>query len=458
MPTSGSHGRFGGPKRWLALLSAILLSTLVLLQDLLWEPVKAALQQKIGTNPWALLPAILAVISIATAVPLIQSRLKGKADATSDAAAGRQDQRQRARLLNRLEHNYATYLNQSHEDAIKIDIGLSLVPNKTFRATTRILPTREEDQELPESMSLLELFDKGGALESDGVLILGDPGAGKTTLLLELAHQLTKRARADPKHPLPIYLPLSTWAVRRPQLGEWIVEQLGELYQVPQQLAHFWQEEAQILLLLDGLDEISKLDARIACARAINQFSQTYALPLLVCSRRVEYDMIGVRLQLATAVVLRPPNADTLLRYLLEAGPRMRPVATAVQNDPELLDLLRSPLLVNMLMLAYAGVTEPNISVTKGDVLERRRHLIADYVNTRLRLEQQTHIASDQNAQRDYAPGLTLNWLSALALYLSRHQRTVFLPARIQSDWLPTRLARRTVILIPSLAFGGLWV
>jgi uncharacterized membrane protein len=78
-----------------------LLSALVLLQDLLWEPVKTALQQKIGTNPWMLLPAILAVISIVTIVPLIQSRLQREAGTTADAAVGRQDPRQRARLLNR---------------------------------------------------------------------------------------------------------------------------------------------------------------------------------------------------------------------------------------------------------------------------------------------------------------------------------------------------------------------
>ena len=44
----------------------------------------------------------------------------------------------------------------------------------------------------------------------------------------------------------------------------------------------------------------------------------------------------------------------------------MQAVVAAVRRDPELLELLRSPLLVSMLTLTYAGVPEAQIHATTG--------------------------------------------------------------------------------------------
>ena len=101
------------------------------------------------------------------------------------------------------------------------------------------------------------------------LLILGEPGAGKSTLLLDLALRLSRNAMLDDAHPLPVVLPLSSWAVERPALQEWISEQLTLIYNVPAYLAQQWVQEEHILPLLDGLDEMEEA-AHPACIRAIN--------------------------------------------------------------------------------------------------------------------------------------------------------------------------------------------
>ena len=140
-----------------------------------------------------------------------------------DGAGGyRRDEEQRARLLTRLSRTYTEYLDQSieHDAIVKLQLELDWLPGRTFRPQDRLLPVPQRQAErLPAGTSLLQAFDRAGGLDGDGLLVLGEPGAGKTTLLFELARRLAERAHADPRHPLPVYLPLSSWATRRPPPG-----------------------------------------------------------------------------------------------------------------------------------------------------------------------------------------------------------------------------------------------
>src|SRR4051794_16357928 len=125
------------------------------------------------------------------------------------------------------------------------------------------------------------IFDELG----QALLILGAPGAGKTTLLLELARDLLDRAERDPAHLIPVVFHLSSWAVRRRPLADWLVDELAERYYVPRKQAQAWINAEQVLPLLDGLDEVAP-DHRAACVEAINTFRHQHGLvPLAVCSR-----------------------------------------------------------------------------------------------------------------------------------------------------------------------------
>ena len=102
----------------------------------------------------------------------------------------------------------------------------------------------------------------------------GGSGAGKTTLLLELARDLLDRAAQDAAHPIPVVFHLSSWAVRRRPLADWLVDELAERYYVPRKLAQAWINADQVLPLLDGLDEVAP-EHRAACVEAINTFRAT---------------------------------------------------------------------------------------------------------------------------------------------------------------------------------------
>ena len=139
---------------------------------------------------------------------------------------------------------------------------------------------------------------------SQELLILAEPGAGKSTLLVDLAQRLVERAEQDNEVPLPVILPLSSWAIKQPTLQEWLIEQLIQVYEVPKQVAAHWVQEEQILPLLDGLDEMEET-ARPACIAAINTYHQDHLVPLVVASRQSEYEVVAEheRLALQSAVV-----------------------------------------------------------------------------------------------------------------------------------------------------------
>ncbi len=113
--------------------------------------------------------------------------------------------------------------------------------------------------------TITQVFDQAAG----ELLILGEPGAGKSTLLLELARELLKRAKDNPDAPIPVVLMLSSWAIKKLPLEKWIVEELRKEYHIPSQVGQTWVETNQLLLLLDGLDEVAP-DALPACIEGIN--------------------------------------------------------------------------------------------------------------------------------------------------------------------------------------------
>jgi predicted NACHT family NTPase len=170
------------------------------------------------------------------------------------------------------------------------------------------------------------IFDELGR----AMLILGGPGAGKTTLLLELASDLLDRAEQDAAHPIPVVFHLSSWAVRRCPLADWLVDVLAEFYYVQRKLAQAWVADEQVLPLLDGLDEVAP-EHRAACVEAINTFRHGYGpVPLAVCSRAADYHALPVRVELSEAVVIEPLSPEQVNIYLKQAGKPLAGVRTAL--------------------------------------------------------------------------------------------------------------------------------
>src|SRR6266571_4063512 len=161
----------------------------------------------------------------------------------------------RIHMLRRLRLRYEQMLAQSLQGAVQVELGLVERPAAVqHTASLSLRLPKQLEHLLPAPACIREVYEWA----QQELLILGEPGSGKSTLLLELAHHLVQRAEEDAVQPLPIVLPLSSWAVDRSPLQEWLAEQVTLLYDVPRSLSRQWVQAEQVLPLLDGLDEMEE--------------------------------------------------------------------------------------------------------------------------------------------------------------------------------------------------------
>ncbi len=144
----------------------------------------------------------------------------------------------------------------------------------------------EEEPSISLGQSIYEIYDEA----SESLLILGRPGSGKTNALLQLARTLIERAEQDSDAPVPVILSLSGWEERRTSVAEWVVYELNLIqYGVPQDIGRQWIKNNDLVLLLDGLDEVSGRYKQ-ECIEALNNFVSEHGLMgIAVCSRYDEY-------------------------------------------------------------------------------------------------------------------------------------------------------------------------
>lgn len=156
------------------------------------------------------------------------------------------------------------------------------------------------DYPLPPNANILDVFND---LNRE-LLILGAPRGGKTVLLHQLASKLITQARQDTTKAIPIVFDLSSWTAERKPLADWLVDELHQKYQVPKTTAQTWIEGEKLLLLLDGLDEVTE-PYRDDCVDAINTYRQKYrTVDLAICSRVADYDALTSKLDLRGAVII----------------------------------------------------------------------------------------------------------------------------------------------------------
>ncbi|MCD5312330.1 NACHT domain-containing protein [Kineosporia babensis] len=196
-----------------------------------------------------------------------------------------------------------------------IDRNLHLDPRGTFQTQRQVKLRLEEIFVSLDAAVLNELngpdteHDEPSASESSGsrvvlgwktvlgahpqVVVLGDPGAGKTTLLRHLA-LANARALADPDAPredlpegrvrLPVLIRIGDYAQdetwRRSSLTDFLekfhdladcpADALGDLF--TQRLAN-----GDVLILLDGLDEITTVTDRTGVVKRVEEFVRRHA-------------------------------------------------------------------------------------------------------------------------------------------------------------------------------------
>jgi eukaryotic-like serine/threonine-protein kinase len=274
------------------------------------------------------------------------------------------------------------------------------------------------------------------------LLILGDPGAGKTTMLLELTRALLD---GPPSGPTPVVFHLASWAESRQPLAEWLAAELHRRYGVARRLGRAWIADEQVLPLLDGLDEVAD-EHRAGCADAIAGFLAEHGqLPVVVCCRTAEYEALGVKLRLRGAVLIRPLTGAQVERYLVAAGDSAAEVRALVHADARLRELLTTPLFLRMIVRTYGARATGPVTPLRGALPERRRRVLADYVDEMLSRPRAASPAPS------YSPEQTLRWLAWLARSMRQHSEGVFHLDWLQPSWLPGAAQRRLVTLAPAV-------
>ena len=270
-------------------------------------------------------------------------------------------------------------LASSLHHTVMLELGLERRPDAVDHPWDMVIERPEQPKKpLPSGTKIIDIFD-----ETRLLLILGEPGSGKTISMLELARDLIAHLKDDPDftQPVPVIFNLSTWSNKRQPLVDWLIEEFRTKYQTPKRISGAWLEERRILPLLDGLDEVER-PFREHCVTAINQFVIDYGgQGMVVCSRVTDYLDLSERLSFNRAMYIRPLTTAQIEGFLAQGGDRLAGLKEALENDQVLQTLAQSPLMLNVMGLAYqdtANLADPDLN----SVEARRKHLFDTYITT----------------------------------------------------------------------------
>ena len=335
-------------------------------------------------------------------------------------------------------------LKQSLHGQVLIDLGKEVWTEQTERPWEQILELPDQtSRRLRPGQPIGELFDEIGR----SLLILGAPGFGKTNTLLVLARELIGRAEDDPVQPIPVVFNLSSWSGPGQSLLDWLIKELWAKYQIPRKTGNSWLAANWIVPLLDGLDEVMTAK-RSACVEAINAYVQNDGVPgLAVCSRLKEYDNLPVRLRVAGAICLQPLTQQQVKDYIARSGNSLAGLSTALEEDPVLQTLANTPLMLDVMSLAYWDLpAEELTSEPLNTEKKRRNHLFDTYID-------KMFIRKGKGIE-GYAKEHTVDWLNWLARGMQQHGQTLFLIEQLQPSWLTTRSQQSVYVLGSRMVFG----
>jgi hypothetical protein len=363
--------------------------------------------------------------------------------------AAQRDLRNRRNMLERVKNDWVKgVLEKSLYHEVMLDLGLEERPDEVQHPWDMTLQMPEhENRALPPSTKIMQVFDEA----NHALLILGEPGSGKTTMLLELARDTIARAEQDPTQPIPVVFNLSSWADSKQTIADWLVQELRDKYNVSKKIAQPWVNNDDLLLLLDGLDEV-KAEQREACVRAINYFRNEHGqTALVVCSRIADYEALTAQLKLRGAVFIHPLTWQEIGEYLDRIGSELTAMRESLQRDTDLQELMQSPLMLGIMTLTYRGMSSAATADKSSDSIEIRRKRLFD-AYTQQMFER---VVRTKNAIYDREQ--IMHWLTRLAQRMAENRQAVFLLDQML-DWLQTRQQWRLYRLIVGLIYGLIYM
>nr|WP_277879051.1 NACHT domain-containing protein [Leptolyngbya sp. FACHB-711] len=356
----------------------------------------------------------------------------GQFSAQTANALGKSEYKQRQILLGKVKEFWIEgFLKPSLQGIDALKLELTARPDAIadrFQGIEALAVELDSSYEILRETRIHEEIGGGRTL-----LILGEPGAGKTIALLQLAQRLIDRSEQNLTLPMPVVFNLSSWAKERKSIVDWLIDELREKYQVPRSLSEPWITQQQLILLLDGLDEVRE-DYRNDCVRALNEFIELFPqTEVAVCSRVRDYEALSERLQISSALCLQPLSPKQVYEFLDKVGGSLAGLRALLKQNSDLEQFAQTPLILNFMSAAYQGWSMEKLRDELRSTSHRSQHLFETYIGRRL----------ERGAASEYSKHQVLSWLSWLAGRMVQEKQTVFLIEKMQPTWLKNRSEER---------------
>lgn len=253
------------------------------------------------------------------------------------------------------------------------------------------------------------------------LLIVGQPGAGKTTLLLQLADNLFDLE----EDALPVVLNLATWQSSFGKMETWLETVLASELSTNKAGAKAVLRQSNLILLLDGLDELKEDEAINSCLVAIADFGAEARRRFVITCRIEEYKRVQEDARVNLQIEVGPLQGEQLeaeLRRMGREQPEALPLLQAIQKDSLLRQAIETSFYFNTLQLLFAG----RLPVfTSTDLESRKAEITQKFVAAAL---QNTH-------NKAYPSESATHWLSFLASRMNGRNMVVFELRDLQYDW-----------------------
>ncbi len=225
----------------------------------------------------------------------------------------------------------------------------------------KLLPTSEEASKYYIPMKVKYFNDSpvsiDEVLSKDGkVKIIGPAGSGKTTELLKLATRFAERSLKDPRAGyIPIYLDMKDWLENNIfSFIEHILKRQG--FEFDQDLIRNLFENYTVILLLDGLEEISPSEVakKVLQIQAIAKDYKTLKI-IVTCRSETGSAALGF-----SSVYMEPLSDADIIKYLSEYSGKNFNSTKYYSWDSSFHDLMRHPLMLSFIAKINAEGQQPS--------------------------------------------------------------------------------------------------
>ncbi len=229
-----------------------------------------------------------------------------------------------------------------------LDIGLMVQLMKPKPSDA----ARNPGQEMSEKTERLPVLDGIRKYAAEHVLLMGKPGSGKTTALLRLLIDETRQALTDSSAKIPVLVELRYLDAERPSVLERLEAFLrSHNLSIDEATLKTALAEGQLLLLIDGVNELPSEAARRAVASFRLDYPQT---PMIFTTRDVA---IGGDLSIEKKLEMQPLSEQQMRQFVQAYLPQQgEPMLRQLKG--RLREVGQTPLLLWMLCEVFQGLKQ----------------------------------------------------------------------------------------------------